>query len=130
MTRSNFLRHFLGSLGAVDIQWGDETENKILGTVIYDLSDPDEVQEFVWHMTEEEVPNQSVYMLAKLLHEDALLDIDKISVSRSELYRRYRQAYGMSETEREFHEILTSLEDIEVSMIDDGQETDIFFIHE
>jgi len=42
-------------LGAVDIIETDIQNAKIYGVIIYDLSDIDERQDFVWHMTKDNV---------------------------------------------------------------------------
>ncbi len=51
MTRKDFLIEFLGALGAVDIVWHQETDALVSGTVIYDKDDPDETQDFCWHLS-------------------------------------------------------------------------------
>ena len=48
MKRKNFLTNFLGALGAIKIVWKLETPDGIHGTVVYDETDPDEVQDFYW----------------------------------------------------------------------------------
>ena len=45
MRRKQFLIEFLGALGAKEIQWQKETDASISGTVIYEIDDPEEVQE-------------------------------------------------------------------------------------
>ena len=69
-------------------------------------------------------------MLAKLLREESLLSIDKIRVTRKELANRYNDVFGVNYTEQEFLKILKILESIEVPMMDNDEETDVFFIHE
>ncbi|MBU2873456.1 hypothetical protein [Marinobacter salexigens] len=130
MTRKSFLAQFLGALGAERINWGLETENYISGTVLYELDDPEEFQDFCWHKSEAELPSQQVFSLAKVLREERLLSIDKITVSRGELKKRYEAACGIQMELKEFESVLESLEEIEVPMVDDGEETDIYFIHE
>ena len=53
MKRKLFLDTFLGALGAIKINWGKESFDRIYGTVIYNETDPDEQQDFVWYMTEQ-----------------------------------------------------------------------------
>lgn len=130
MRRKEFLQEFLGALGAVKIFWHEETVDKISGTVFYEPNGPEERQDFVWHVSEKDVPNQHALDLAKLLHKQKLLSIDKISVTRLELKKRYSAMHGRIVSDREFEQALEELESIEVAMVDDGRETDAYFIHE
>ncbi|WP_299589439.1 hypothetical protein [uncultured Microbulbifer sp.] len=130
MRRKQFLIEFLGALGAKEIQWNKETDTSISGSVIYEINDPEEVQDFIWHVQESEVPSENVRSLAELLNEKCLLSIDQISVSRHELRSLYSKKLGRSVPEKEFITILEALESIEVPMVDEGNETDVYFIHE
>jgi hypothetical protein len=130
MKRKAFLYEFLGALGAEQIEWHYENDDFISGKVIYKTDDSEEVQEFRWRKTENEVPPENVRLLAKLLREESLLNIDKIIVTRKELASRYNDVFGVKYTEQEFIKILKILESIEVPMLDNGVETDAFFIHE
>ena len=85
MRRKQFLIEFLGALGAKEIQWQKETDTSISGTVIYEINDSEEVQEFIWHVQEAEAPTEDVRKLAELLNQKHLLSIDQIRVSRHEL---------------------------------------------
>jgi len=130
MRRKQFLIEFLGALGAKEIQWQKETDTSISGTVIYEINDPEEVQEFIWHVQEAEAPTEDVRKLAELLNQKHLLSIDKIRVSRHELRNLYSKKLGRIVPENEFIAILETLESIEVPMVDEGKETDVYFIHE
>lgn len=130
MRRKQFLIEFLGALGAKEIQWQKETDTSISGTVIYEVDDPDEVQEFIWYVQESDAPSEDVISLAELLNEKHLLSIDQIRVSRYELRNLYSKKLGRIVPENEFIAILEKLESIEVPMVDEGNETDVYFIHE
>jgi uncharacterized protein YjfI (DUF2170 family) len=130
MKRKEFIAEFLGALGAESIEWREENDRLISGVAIYDKSDPEEIQEFCWHTSESKVPSMNVLNLAKLLNVKKLLNIDKISVTRAELRGQYNEMFGANVSESEFSEILNELEKIEVPMIDEGKETDAYFIHE
>jgi hypothetical protein len=126
MKRQIFLKSFLGALGAVDILWTDIQIDKIYGTVIYDISDPEERQDFVWHMTEERVPSDDVRNLINYLSKNQLIDIDKIITPINELQIDF---IDKSKLENVWYELF----DIEVYMIDDGVESmqsDRYFIHD
>ena len=130
MKRKEFLAEFLGALGAQRIEWHEDTVSYVSGRVVYDENDPDEFQDFCWHIKENETPNADIYYLAKLINEEKLLSIDKITVKREELGKLYNTKFGRTLTKSEFETILEELERIEVNMVDDGKETDIYFIHE
>jgi len=128
MKRKEFLKYFLGALGAIDIIYNEIRENYISGTAIYDKQD--EQQDFIWHVSENDIPSDKVFKLAKLLYEKKLLDIDQITISRSELKDLFNKEYNINIDEKSFEVIINSLKGIEVKMIDEGKESDLFFIHE
>ena len=130
MKRKAFLKEFLEALGAVKIIYSSENDKHISGTVIYDLSDNEDNQKFVWRIEEDHVPDEDVLRLVKLLNEEKLVDIDLITISREKLTQKYNGRYNCSKNLDEFVLILEKLEDIKVAMEDDGVETDFFFIHE
>ena len=130
MNRKDFLRSFLGALGAHEVMFREEQLDRISGTVIYDPVDPEDQQDFVWQVFEQDVPPEDVYRLVKLIHERELLDIDKLTVSRDELRRLFKESYGILVEPADFDQILNSLEAVTVDMIDDGQKVDTYFIHE
>lgn len=113
---------FLTALGAVRIIWGDTFVDKIYGTVIYDESDPEERQDFVWHMTEDNVPSDDVRKVIEYMANNKLIDIDKIIKPIDELPLNFIEQH---QKEKIFNELFN----IEVRMIDDGEETDRYFIH-
>ena len=78
--RRDFLIEFLGALGAENIKWQDENDHFISGIVIYDSNNPEETQEFYWHVTEREAPGIQVLELAKLLRKNSFLSIDQIKI--------------------------------------------------
>jgi len=123
MKRQTFLKSFLGALGAVDIIWTEIQNDKIYGTVIYDLSDVDERQDFVWHMTEDNVPTENVKKLIDFLSTNSLIDIDKIMTPFNQLDIDFID-------NSELNNVWDKLFEIEVRMIDDGEETDSYFIHD
>ena len=130
MRRKQFLKEFLGALGAKEITWQKESETSISGTVIYEVDDPEETQEFIWHVKESDTPSEEIRELAELLNKEGLLSIDQIKISRLELRNLYSKKQGRIVPEQEFLAILEALESIKVSMVDEGKETDVYFIHE
>ncbi len=121
--REEFLKTFLTALGAKNIEWSKSENDKLFGTVIYDIQDTDERQDFVWHMTEDKVPSDEVKKLLEYFIDNNLLDIDKINKPINELNLDF-----IDQSKRE--KVIKELFDIEVRMIDDGEETDKYFIHD
>jgi len=130
MKRRLFLSEFLGALGAVKIEWHQENEAHISGTVIYEKNDPEEVQDFIWYKQESEVPDLETFNLTKLIRSKKLLHIDQLTVTRNELHDIYNKHYNINTSFQQFINILGNLERVEVPMVDDGKEGDYYFIHE
>jgi len=130
MKRSRFLKELLGALGAEEVRFSQQSKSSISGTVIYAPEDPDEKQDFCWHITEENVPNDNVLRLAELIRSEQLLSIDQIKISREQLRQKYNQKFNINFEQENFAELLETLESVEVRMVDEGNETDSFFIHE
>ena len=123
MKRQIFLKSFLGALGAVEILWKDIQIDKIYGTAIYDISDQEERQDFVWHMTENNVPNDNVKNLIDFLSKNELIDIDKIITPINVLDIDFIDKCQLDN-------VWNELFNIQVRMIDDTEETDCYFIHD
>ena len=122
MKRQLFLEAFLGALGAKKIVWINVQPNRIYGAVVYDPDDEEERQDFVWHMDESNVPSDDVRKLLLFLYENNLMDIDKIIKPIDELNIDF---IAKEKIEKVWNELF----DVEVRMIDDGEETDRYFIH-
>jgi len=58
-----FIKTFLKLYGVEKIELTNQTKNSISGIAIYDLSDPEEKQEFIWHQTEDDVPPNALNIL-------------------------------------------------------------------
>ena len=120
--RQTFLKEFLGVLGAKEIRWTDQTENSISGTVIYDPNIPEERQDFICHITEQQVPSEKAKdLLVYLAHQD-LIDIDKLKVSVTEI-----EIPNIDNETKE--KLFDELFDVQVNMVDKGEETDYYYIH-
>jgi hypothetical protein len=121
--RQKFLEEFLGVLGVKKIRWTDETENSISGTVIYNPNDPEERQDFIWHMTEQNVPSEQVNDLLAYLKKKGLMDIDKLRVPVTEI-----DIPNIDDETKE--RLFDELFNVSVNMVDQGNETDYYFIHD
>jgi len=128
--RIQFLQSFFGALGAHRISISVEDNDQVSGTVIYDPSNPGERQDFSWRAAEADAPGEPVRLLATLLRDQQLLAIDKISVPRDELRRRYNEQYGTALDAEQFRDIIERLTAIRIPMVEAGDKSDAFFIHE
>ncbi|PCI35960.1 MAG: hypothetical protein COB60_01275 [Flavobacteriaceae bacterium] len=121
--RQTFLTSFLGALGAEKILWKENNERFIKGTVIYDIEDDKERQDFIWKITESKSPDNCTQALIDFIKNEKLLDIDKLTKSIDEI-----NPPNLSNNQKNIS--FDNLVNIRVRMIDDGEETDSYFIHE
>ncbi len=130
INRQKFLEEFLGALGAEKVAFSCILTDRILGTAIYDVLDSEARQDFCWHATEAELPSSDVYRLVALIHSKKLLDIDQLVMRREDLRTLFNDFYKVDVSLSELSVWLDLLESVEVSMVNDGKETDAYFIHE
>jgi hypothetical protein len=122
--REIFLDSFLKLLGAERVDILNIEEDSIFGTVVYDINDPSERQDFRWRIEEENVPSENVLKLIQVINENNFIDIDKLTAPLKEIYSKT--------TETDYDAFLVAMDQlfkVEVRMVDDGEETDRYFIH-
>jgi|TARA_B110000238_G_C15940197_1_gene358627 hypothetical protein len=121
--RLNFLKSFLKLYGVEKIELTNETSESISGIAIYeDEIDPEDRQEFIWHKTENEVPSPELNILIEKIVAEKWHNGDKISEQIEDI--------EFVEFDNETKEkILNELFDVEIRMVDDGEETDTYFVH-
>lgn len=74
-------------------------------------------------MNEENVPSKECFKLIKIINENNWCDIDKIIVTEKELFEASKMEILA------FTKAFDELFEIEIRMIDDGEETDTFYVH-
>ncbi len=121
--RQLFLEEFLKLYSVKYIDYKLIENDGIGGIAIYDFDDPEEIQEFYWLMKDENVPSKECFELIKIINQNKWCDIDKIIVSEKKLY----EVSKMEKTT--FEKAFDELFEVEIRMIDDGEETDSFFVH-
>jgi hypothetical protein len=122
--RQKFLEEFLKLYKVIEVEYSEITTEKVFGIAIFDLNDPEEIQQFCWSMSEDNVPPKEVLEIVKIINENHWCDIDKITVSENELFEK------MGWNDRQlFDTNFDRLFKVEIRMIDDGEETDSFFVH-
>ena len=129
-SRQEFLTEFLGALGAREIRNLQVNPASISGTVVYDLSDPEQQQDFCWPIPPTAAPSPAAGRLVALIRKDGLLHSDKLLQSRQDLLARFNAGQDSSSSPEEFQVILEELLQIRIPMLDDGVESDYYFIHE
>ena len=120
--RLNFLKSYLKLYGVEKIELTNETVNSISGIAIYDENDLEERQEFIWHKSEKEIPSPELNILIEKIVAEKLHNGDKISEYIVELEF---EEFDNSTKDK----ILTELFDVRIRMVDDGKETDSYFVH-
>ena len=138
--RRQFLDAFLGALGAAEIVEYVEQHDAVTGAIrfaadseVVDLSgdEEEEVQNFVWRVTEAQAPSLMAYRIVDVLDRYQLLEIDKLRVSRATVLSVLQNDSEAPIDAEDFDAALEELFAIEVPMVEDGQETgDAFFIRE
>jgi hypothetical protein len=120
--RLNFLKSFLKLYGVEKIELTNETAESISGIAIYDESDPEERQEFIWHKTENEIPSSELNILIEKIVEEKWHNGDKIIKDIAEM--EFVEFDNETKNRMEFE-----LFEINVKMVDNGEETDSYFVH-
>lgn len=101
-------------------------EKKILGRVSW-ADEPEDYQDFICHIpnyTDEEW--QKIIELTLYLCEQELVDMDQVSITEIELIDKLIFAKWEKNLAQKTIDLLFF---IEVKMVDDGVETDSFFLH-
>lgn len=93
-------------------------------------SEPDCREEIRWDQAVDDLPSLTCYRLMSLIEERKLLDIDMISVPRSELQALLTDHIGSPVDAEALESALQQLKAIEVARIEDGEGFDSFFVHE
>ncbi len=120
--RLNFLKSYLKLYSVERIELTNETLDSISGIAIYDESDPEERQEFIWHKPEKEIPSPELNILIEKIVTEKWHNGDKISEHIKELEF---EEFDNSTKEK----ILTELFDVRIRMVDNGEETDSYWVH-
>jgi hypothetical protein len=120
--RLSFLKSFLKLYEVKEIKLISQSNNLINGIAIYDEVDHEERQEFVWHVTENEVPSDNLKLIIEKIVVEKWHDGDKIFNDIEKI-----QFDEFDANTRD--ELLNELFDVQIRMIDDGEETDSYFVH-
>jgi hypothetical protein len=106
----------------VKIELKEQNENSIAGVAIYDENDSEERQEFIWHMSERKVPPIELNIIIEKIVSEKWHNGDKITKDIEEI--EFTEFDNETKNRMEYE-----LFEINVKMIDDGEETDSYFVH-
>jgi len=120
--RLNLLKSYLKLYGVEKIELTNVTEISISGIAIYDESDPEERQEFIWHKSENEVPPIALNTLIEKIVSEKWHNGDKITKDIDEI--EFIEFDNETKNRMEYE-----LFEIKIRMIDDGEETDSYWVH-
>lgn len=120
--RLNFIKSYLKLYDVQKIELNKETDKFIQGFAIYDESDPDEIQEFIWKKRESETPSKELITLIDRIVKEKLHSGDKLN-------KQIEKVQFEEFDDDQKQKLLEELFEIEIKMIDNGQETDSYFVH-
>jgi len=121
--RLNFLKCFLKLFGVEKIELTKTSVNSISGIAIYeDEMDLEDRQEFIWHKSENEVPSAELNILIEKIVAEKWHNGDKIADDVEKM--EFTEFDNLTRDK-----ILDELFDVKISMVDDGEETDSYWVH-
>lgn len=118
-----FLKSFFNLFNA-KIENYKIVDKGIFGTVCW--LNEDEGQDFYFKEKFHPSVLYNVMVLCDFIFENKLVDGDRIIISETEMLQKLKYQKW---NEEEAKEAINNLCDIEVKMLDEGEETDSFFIH-
>ena len=122
------VRMFLQLFDCSRIVFLESTPDHLLGRVAWE-DDPEDFQEFNVDLRQNPL-SEDALALADFLNTRRVVEIDRIVTPRPELREMFLKAGYQDWTSQRFDQALARLRAFRVRMIDDGEETDSFFLHE
>ena len=120
---------FLRLFGCSQILFTQPSPTRVCGRVAWDDA-PEDFQEFAVDPSQRPLTDDSL-ALAEFLHaRDLVVGTDRIAIPRSELLAMFSLAGHSDWTPDRLNAALDDLEEFRIHMVDNGEETDIFFLHE
>lgn len=120
---NNFLKSFFGIFDAT-LDKCRIHDNIVFGNIRW--NDDHESQDFSWKNNVEKSDLIKSTLLCEYLTDNKLMHMDKIMISKSELEKRLVESgWSFSDAQDSIDDLLS----LELRMVDDGIETDSFFVH-
>jgi hypothetical protein len=120
--RLNFLKSYLKLYGVERIELTNETVDSISGIAIYDENDQEERQEFIWHKSESDVPSFELIILIEKIVMEKWHNGDRISERVKDF--KFKEIDNATK-----EKLLNELFEVEIRMMDAGEETDSYYVH-
>lgn len=126
---SSFMQMFNGQVRLIR-----ETHDSLEGSIQWpDDEEGEESQRIRWDITLDDVPSEKCLVIMDFIHCNDLLDIDRLKISREELFLKMSNADLLID-KNEFNKLFEQILSIKILMIDKdykkGDYCDSFFIHE
>ncbi len=126
--RREFLKIFLLMFQDGDVEITSETPDLIEARAMWD--DDDEWDYFRWPMSDDALPDMECLVIAKFLKSKGLIDLDKIYLSRRELFDRILTETKVAWSFERFEKLYDDLLNVDVPLIEDCKRVDSYWIHE
>ncbi len=127
-SRREFLKIFLLMFQDGEVEITSESPDLIEARVMWD--DDDEWEYFRWPMSDEALPDMECLVIARFLKTHNLIDLDKIYLSRRELFDRILTETKVAWSFERFDRFYDDLLNVDVPLIEDGKRVDSLWIHE
>ncbi len=101
-----------------------ETENNLIGTLHW--INEEDTQDFKWYNIFSDETLIILKEICDFIKNNVLNDNDKISIAENDLRKKLKAS---SWTNSKIEKGIDSILSISVKMVDDGEETDSFFLH-
>jgi hypothetical protein len=126
--KQDAIETFLRLFGCSHVQFGPSSPARIVGRVAWDDA-PCDFQHFAVDTSQPALTDDAL-ALAEFLHVRQVLDGDRIAISRAEVLQMLTVGGCTDWTSDRLNVALDGLEAFRVRMIDDGEEGDLFLLHE
>ena len=126
--RREFLEIFLVTFQDGKVEVTAKSDDVIEARIMW--SDDDEWQFFRWPMTEQALPDVECLTIAKFLKSKGLIAIDRIDVSREQLFDMMNKQANVTWTFERFEKLLEELLSVDVPISEDGKQVGALWIHE
>ncbi len=120
--RQQFIESFLKLYEVIEVNWLSQSDSHISGIAIYDKNDPYERQEFIWHKSETDLPSNELISIIDKIVSEKWHNGDKLMPSLHE-----QNINNLCDDQK--LNFINELLSINISMVDDGKETDTYFVH-
>ena len=127
--RREFYENFMMLFTNTKVTVLEETKDYLIGKLIYP-DDSEDSEEVRWNCKKDNTPSSLCFQIISLINKNNLLEIDKIKLSRKQLYDLFCMQNNSSLKFRKFETAFEELLKIKFIRLESGEEFDSFFVHE